>query len=108
MAQPQVDGSDWHDPELWGPPGQGCWNCHVNPAVVELEVRSGFLPGPGSVRFSKPYALCLECLGLWFPGWGGERVLDWLIRQTERQVAWGNGAAARAEADKQSLKEWLA
>ena len=98
---------DWRDPEFWPPQGQGCWLCHVNPPVVKLEMRKGWERGPGGARFTRPYALCLACLGRWFPGQDLDWVMDWLLRQTERRVAWEQGQEARAARDKASLREWL-
>ena len=103
---PVTDGSDWHDPENQARDGKGCWVCHVNPPVVWLDLRDGW--DRFGVRFTgRPYALCLECLGRWFPGWGAERVLDWLVCQTERGVAWKQGAEARVKRNEESLREWM-
>lgn len=41
--------------------------------MVYLEMRHGH-SGVDDVAFSRPYALCLPCLALWFPGWDHDRV----------------------------------
>ena len=101
---------DWNDPELLPPKGLACWNCSVNPPVVWLGDRLHIYYDYGTgknLRETRRYALCLDCLGLWFPGWGGQRVMEWLEGQVQRRVAWEQGAEARAEANNQSLREWL-
>lgn len=82
----------WHDPEGWPPPGQGCWLCHLAPPVLRLGA----------------YALCLDCLCRWFPGFGRERVLDWLERQMGQRIAWEAGREARLEKEEEDLSVWMA
>lgn len=83
--------ADWHDPEFLPPRGQGCWLCHLAPPVVMLDHT----------------ALCLRCLGGWWPGQPLDMVMDWLERQTSRRIAWAEGAECRLEADKRNLAAWL-
>ena len=87
--------------------GQGCWHCGVNTPVVYLEMRHGRERLTG-VCFTRPYALCLPCLGLWFPGWGSDRVEAWLERQRRARTTWEQDAEVRKEADDRHLAGWLA
>ena len=69
----------WRDPEFWGPQGRGCAHCHEHPAAV----------------FGLPFGdLCFECLAAWFPGWDGERVIQWLGRQRAEFIRQGERLAA--------------
>ena len=97
----------------------GCWLCATNAPVVYLELRHGVawvLRGPGlehkegirPVAWARPYALCLPCLGLWFPGWGADRVEDWLEGQKHRAEMWKRDKQVRLEADDRHLAAWLA
>ena len=94
----------------------GCWHCGVNTPVVYLDVRQGvtWLPrGPGKegVRaeaWSRPYALCLPCLALWFPGWPHDRAEAWLERERCRGERWELEKVLREHADKRDLAAWLA
>jgi hypothetical protein len=85
----------------------GCWHCGVNTPVVHLDIRHGrerWTDQP----FARPYALCLPCLGLWFPGWDSDKVLDWLGRQILQRSAWERDTQVRKEADDRHLAGWLA
>ena len=91
----------------------GCWQCGVNTPVVYLEPRSGtnWIPTVKGLRaehWSRPYALCLPCLGLWFPGWGADHVEDWLEGQKHRAEMWERDKQVRLEADDRDLAAWLA
>ena len=60
--------------------GIGCSNCAVSVAVIHLQSGEGF---------SRSRALCLDCLGLWFPGWSRPQIQRWLVEQQDeakRQV----------------------
>ena len=85
----------------------GCWLCGVNTPVVYLAIRHGFAAYTNAA-WSRPYALCLPCLGRWFPGWGSDRVQGWLDRQQEAATAWERDAEVRKEADDRHLAAWLA
>ena len=90
----------------------GCWKCGVNTPVVCLEMRHGLTSvitprGVSYSPWSRPYALCLPCLGLWFPGWGDVRVQDWLDGQVHRTEVWVRDAEVRKELDRRDLAAWL-
>ena len=87
--------------------GGGCWHCGVNTPVVWLDLRHG-REGLAQTPFTRPYALCLPCLGFWFPGWSGDRVYDWLERQAACRVSWEREKPLREDADKRDLAAWLA
>lgn len=73
----------WPEPP---PRGRGCWICANGRPVVQLEPRSGWIPGT-SHKTRGYYALCFTCLARWFPDQSDEWVGDWLSRQAERSTA---------------------
>lgn len=63
----------WLISEFWGPKSPytpGCWYCIEHPPDLFLDHT----------------ALCIYCLGRWFPSWSIAEVWDWLERQAQEAV----------------------